>query len=72
VSQLLKWILFLNVMPDSIRHPGKYQLENILDSAKASLRARVKPGMTKNFGTLVFVIYNTASWQRAVGRDFRT
>jgi hypothetical protein len=33
-------------MPDLIRHPVALQSEKALDSAKASLRARVKPGMT--------------------------
>ena len=51
---IVKEILFLHVMPDLIRHPGAYEAENILDSAKASLRARVKPGMTKNLGDLFF------------------
>jgi hypothetical protein len=34
-------------MPDLIRHPAAELFEKALDSAKASLRARVKPGMTK-------------------------
>jgi hypothetical protein len=34
-------------MPDLIRHPAAYQFQKMLVSAKASLRARVKPGMTK-------------------------
>jgi hypothetical protein len=34
-------------MPDSIRHPAAKQSEKTPESAKASLRARVKPGMTK-------------------------
>ncbi|MGD8522404.1 MAG: hypothetical protein PVF56_14755 [Desulfobacterales bacterium] len=34
-------------MPDLIRHPEFSPPENELDSAKASLGAQVKPGMTK-------------------------
>jgi hypothetical protein len=34
-------------MPDLIRHPVAELSEKALNSAKASLRARVKPGMTK-------------------------
>jgi len=48
-------------MPDLIRHPGAFELENILDSAKASLRARVKPGMTKNLELCSFN-YDTPSF----------